>query len=212
MELHELAIDSLVTIHDLKRCGLDPYAIRKLCRAGAIRRVCRGWHAVADPSADRPPWEGADKYETARHMHTLAAQALVTSFEGRAAASHQSAVILHRGRLWQSSLAVVHLERTGDDHSRHRRGAVIHPRTAPNIQPVTKGFERPLGYLSTPPAIAAVQVGLRPHAPGAAPQPLESLVAAEGFLFDGLITSSDLREAIRPPRGGARHTRRAPGP
>ena len=197
MEPHDLAVDDLVTTAQLTSLGLDLHAIRVLCRQESLRRLTRGWYAVRAPGAKHAPWEGGERWESARLLHSLQARALVRSFGGRAAASHQSAVVLLGGRLWRSDLGVVHLERTSDDHSRHRRGAVIHPRYADRFERVTEGLDLPDGYLVVPPAVAAVQVGLRSQGAGRPPEPVEALIAAEGFLHDGLVTPEELTAVIQ---------------
>ena len=198
----DLAVDDLVTTDDLRRLGHDPFAIRQRCRAGELRRLVRGWYAVCDPAAARPPWEvDGPRWESAQAEHLLRVRALVRSFAGRAAASHQSAALLHGGRLWRADLELVHLERTGDDHSRHRRGGVLHPRSATRSVSVTAGYDHPGGYLAVPPADAAVQVGLLSARPGQPAFPLASLVAAEGFLHSGAITRAELDEAVAAREG-----------
>lgn len=198
---HDLAIDDLITTAELNRLGLDLHAVRALCLEGSLRRQIRGWYAVRSPLADRPPWEGEDRFKTDALRHSLRARALIRSLEGRAAASHQTAVVLFAGRLWLSDLSTIHLERTGDTHSRHRRDAVIHPCTAHEYRSVTEGFALPDGYLVVPPAIAAVQVGLRPARPGGAPEPIEALIAAEGFLNEDVISHEELAAAVDLFRG-----------
>lgn len=195
MQPHDLAVDHIVSTPELYGLGLDSYAIRRLCQEGRLRRLIRGWFAVAS-DLERPPWSGKDDYQTRESRHRLLTCALLRSFDGRVAASHQSSVVMQGGRVWKSDLTTAHVERTADDHSRHRRGAVIHPRIAPSLVRVTEGYEFEDGYLCVPPAIAAVQVGLV-STTAALPQfPLESLIAAEGFLWDEVITRADLNAAI----------------
>lgn len=180
---------------DATALGLGPSDLRRLARDGTVRRLIRGWYAVHPPDAARPPWEGADRFESARHHHRLLTAALVRSFDGRAVASHQSALVLHGVDLWKSDLEVAQLCRSADDHSRHRRAAMLHP--AVTLPPV----EAPGGLLTVPVATAVVQVGLRPRARGAGTSPFESLVAADHALHQGLITVEALDAAVAAHAG-----------
>ncbi len=127
MQLFDLAQHGTASYADARSLGLDPSDLRRMSARGEVLRLVRGWYAVRPPTADSAPWEGADRFDTARRRHLLRTVALVRSFEGRVVASHQSALVLHGVDLWRADLDVVHLTRTTDDHSRHRRGAVIHP-------------------------------------------------------------------------------------
>lgn len=193
MNAADLAVDGLVSAAQLHALGHDAYSIRQLCSSDALRRIIRGWYAVR---GDDPPWEGADRFESAHRRHRLLTLALLRSFEGRVAASRQSAVALLGGRLWKSDLDLAHVDRAGDDHSRHRRRAIIHPQVAPSLLRLTGGFDWEGGYLCVPPAIAAVQVGLGDSGRGFPAFPLESLVVAEGLLWDGIVSRTDLDEAV----------------
>lgn len=180
MNLHSIAREHLVTAAQLNTLGIDPNRRRALLKGGTLRRLIRGWYAVRPPGAERAPWEGVDRFETARNLHRLTTRALVRSFDGRAAASHHSALVLAEARLWSSDLTKVHLSRTADDHSRRRTGAVLH--NAIPVQPVMTH-----GVLVVPLAVAAIQVGLVPFG-----TPLETLVVADGLLAEGLITPEEL--------------------
>jgi len=189
MELHELAVHDLVSTADARTLGLGPSDLRRLVRAGTVRRVIRGWYAVRPPGAGPAPWEGDDVFEAHRRRHRLLTVALVRSFDGRVAASHQSALVLLGGRLWRSPLDVAHLARSGDDHSRHRAMAVIHPLASPTVLAAP-------GVPTVHPAHAVVQVGLRSRGTGRPAMPFESLVAADGALHDGLVSPDELVAAV----------------
>lgn len=189
MELHDLAKDHLVTTADATLLGMGPADLRRLVRVGAVRRVIRGWYAVRPPGDEPAPWEDPDPYAAERNWHLIRTRALLLSFEGRVAASHQSALVIHRIETWRSELDLVQLCRTTDDHSRHRRGALIHP--ACGMDPLAL----PGGWLTVPPAVAVVQVGMRPLRAGQ-PFPMESLVAADSALHLGVVTREELDEAV----------------
>lgn len=190
MELHDLARHHVVSTRDATKLGLGPSDLRRMVKQGEIRRLIRGWYAVDSPEGDRPPWEGEDEWESARAAHRLLTIALLRSFEGRVVASHQSALVLHGGRLWKSDLTTAHLCRADDDHTRRRPRAALHP--ACDGEPV----ETTEGFLTVPVATAVVQVGLCPPRSGLPPFPFESLVAADGALHDGLVTQAELHAAV----------------
>ncbi len=195
MELHELAQHGVVSTADATMLGIGPSDLRRMVRAGKARRLIRGWYAVHPPCVARAPWEGADDFETARLRHRLLIAALLRSFQGRAVASHHSALVLHDMRLWKSDLDVAQLCRASDDHSRHRMSAILHPACGlPSV-------EAPDGLATVPVATAVVQVGLRPTGRGVPPFPLESLIAADGALHERLVTVDDLRAAVAAQAG-----------
>lgn len=204
MDLHEVAEHSVVSSADANQLGYDAYALRQLVKAGTLRRLIRGWYAVSTPGASRPPWEGETEFETARLTHRLLTIALLRAFEGRVVASHQSALVLHEGRLWRSDLSLAHVGRVAGDHTRHRPQAVIHPE--PPLPPVLTTE----GLATVPVAIAVVQLGLYPPDLSAHRRPFESLVAADGALHHGLITPDQLEEAVELHAGhpGIHHVRR----
>ena len=194
MDLADVAKHGVVSTADARALGIGAGQLRRLVRSGRVLPLVRGWYAVAPDGGD-VPWHRADQFATARALHRLRTAALLRSFEGRVTASHQSAVVLHGGRLWRADLGTVHLTRTRDDHSRHRRGAVLHPRV--EVAHTTA----PGGLSSVPLALAVVQVGMVPIAGRQSPDPMESLIAADGALHDGQVTRDELAEALALHRG-----------
>jgi hypothetical protein len=190
MELHDLAEHDLVSTAAAASIGVDPSGLHRLVRAGAIRRVIRGWYAVRAPGQERAPWEGEDAFEQARLQHRLLAIALLKSFEGRVVASHQSALVLHGVPLWQADLGTAHVCRTRTNHTRHRRSAVIHPPV--QNAPVATAE----GFLTVPLAQAVVQVGLYPTDDPSRRAPMDSLIAADFALHHELLTEEALATAI----------------
>lgn len=189
MELHDIAEDHLVSTAAALQLGIDPAGMRARVRAQQIRRVIRGWYAVRSPG-QRPPWEGDDSFDQARRAHRLLTTALLKSFEGRVVASHQSALVLHDLPVWRADLGTAHLCRTATDHTRHRRSAVIHP-------PVTGApVVAPGGFQTVPVADAVVQVGLYPPDDPTRRPALDSLIAADQALRQGLVSPDDLSRAV----------------
>jgi hypothetical protein len=191
MDLHDLARHHVVSTRDATRLGLGPSDLRRMVKLGEVRRLIRGWYAVCPPNAAQAPWEGVDEWETARLEHRLLTIALLRSFEGRVVASHQSALVLHGVRLWKSDLTAAHVCRAGDDHTRRRPGAFLHPSCG--AEPVQTAD----GFTTVPVARAVVQVGLCPPRQGLPPFPFESLVAADGALHQGMVTQEELDAAVK---------------
>lgn len=189
MHLAEVAEHGVVAARDARGLGIGQSELRGLVRTGQLLPLVRGWYAVAPPDG-AAPWHAADPFAAARALHRLRTVALLRSFAGRVTASHQSALVLRGGRLWRADLETVHLTRTHDDHSRHRRGAVLHP--ALSVPPSTTSD----GLSTVPLAVAVVQVGLVPTRGGRRPEPLESLIAADGALHAGAISRDQLDEAL----------------
>lgn len=190
MRLADVARHGVVSTADARALGIGTEQLRRLAREGSLLRLVRGWYAVAPDGGEPPPWRDQDRFVADRNLHRLRTAALLRSFEGRVIASHQSAVLLHGGRLWRSDLGTVHLSRTADDHSRHRLGAVLHPQVAVASATAWEGLR------TVPLALAVVQVGLVPISTREGPDPMESLVAADGALHDGQITRAQLESAI----------------
>jgi hypothetical protein len=188
-----LARDHLVTTAQATTAGIGPAELRALVRARLIRRVIRGWYAVPSARDVAPPWVGRERFKAERAWHRILTAALVRSFDGRVAASHQSALVHHGVSLWRSDLSTAHLMRVGDEHSRHRRHGVIHPFCG--VAPIETD-----GMLTVPVAVAVVQVGLVAGR-GGARFPFESLVAADSALFHGSTTTDELAVAIELHHG-----------
>jgi very-short-patch-repair endonuclease len=190
MELHEIAEHHLVSSAAAGAIGVEAASLRRLVRAGVVRRVVRGWYAVSAPGEARAPWEGEDVFDEARRTNRLLTTALLKSFEGRVVASHQSALVLHGVPVWKADLGTAHLCRTSTDHTRHRPHAVIHP-------PVAAGPVRTRdGFQTVPLPHAIVQVGLYPPDDPSARSPMDSLIAADFALHHELLTGAQLESAV----------------
>lgn len=187
-DLGALSRDALVTTAQARRLGLGPSQLRALVRAGLIRRVIRGWYAVPPDPLATPPWAGVTPFETDRNVHRLLVTALIRSFEGRVAASHQSTLVLCGVPLWQSDLRSAHVCRASDEFSRRRSRAVVHPACGAPLTEIA-------GLPSVPIATAIVQVGLV-LGRSARRHPLESLIAADYALHEELVTREELDVAL----------------
>lgn len=159
--------DGLISAQRAYRMGLGADRIAALQRSGILARVAKGWYALEPVGAPE-------------RRHVLAARALVRTFDGRAVASHQSAIVWHGLPVLDWSSRTVHLTRSRDEKSRSRRGLVLHP--------------RPVGWTEVPlevvdPATAVVQYG---HQSG-----LESaVVAGDAALHEGLLSIEQLAGAV----------------
>lgn len=187
MDIDTVAKFHTISTAELATLGYLPDGIRRLVQSGRLRRLIRGWYAVA-PQDGPPPWGPPEPWARERANHRLTLVAVLRSFEGRVAASHQSALVLAGAPLWRSDLSLVHVCRVADHHSRHRRGAVLH--AVADLATVTT----PEGFASVPPALAAVQVGLVPHRRQQHPE--EFLVTADWLMHTGAITREDIDAAL----------------
>lgn len=159
--------DGLISAARAYRAGMGADRIAALQRAGHLARVAKGWYAL----------EPAGSLE---RRHLLSAHALVTTFGGRAVASHQTAVVWHGLPVLTWSPRTVHLTRARDEKARRRGGLILHP--------------RPVGWTEDPvdvvdAATAVVQYG---HQSG-----LESaVVAGDAALRAGLVSVEQLADAV----------------
>lgn len=164
MDLSALATDGVFSAAAALRAAISGGELRRSERDGRCHRLVRGWYAVG-PVGD------------ARTEHRLRTTALVHHLPG-VCASHHSRLLLVGLPTVRADLDVVHLTRLADAHSRHRRGAVIHPRLD--------------GTVSL--AQAVVQAG---QVNG----PDDALVAADAALHRRLITEEELGAALGRFRG-----------
>lgn len=182
MHLADLARHDVVSVADARSLGIDAAALRRLARDGVVMPLIRGWYAVRAPGQP-PPWAAEGRFATDLARHRLRTAALVRHFDGRAVASHHSALVLHDVDLLQSDLSTVHLCRTHDLWSRRRTGAAIHESVG--LPPVPS----PGGLLGVPVATAVVQSGL-------VNPPVEALVTGDSALHKELCTEEQVRESL----------------
>lgn len=114
MDLSALSAEGVFSASSAARAGVLGGELRRLERAGDCHRLLRGWYAIG-PVGD------------ARAEHRLRTTALVRHL-GSVCPSHHSLLVLADLPTVRADLDVVHLTRLVDTHSRHRPGAVIHPR------------------------------------------------------------------------------------
>lgn len=184
--LGEIAVFNAPLAH---QAGLSGHDLRTLTADRRIVRLHHGWYTARLAERD----EG---------RHALSALAAVLLMEGRAAASHHSALALRGLPVHACDLRLVMLEREGAAHGRTRAGVVVRAKRAVHEQLATELWPAEIPVVSA--ADACVQVGLRF---GAA----SMLVSADAVLHRGLATVTDLEAATDRHRGctGARAVRAA---
>lgn len=162
--LHVSATDGVFSSAEARAAGLTTKRLQALSRAGDCTALTRGWWAVGQPTDDL-------------HRHRLTVRALTRHFDGRAWASHYSALVAAGLPADGANLRRVHLTRTRDRQSRRQRTFTLHP--APPT-PVARPDRL---------AVAIVQTGAVLGATAA-------LVAADAALHRGLVTVDRLRWAV----------------
>lgn len=162
--------DDVVNSASLLERGLTSHDIARLCRAGTLHPLVRGWFAT------RPLRDQVDR-------HLLSARALTRHFDGRAVPSHHSRLLALGLPVWRADLAVVHLTRVHDRGSRKREGFTVHP--------AIDGLDvvRSTRAEGVPAAVAIVQTGILNG-------PMDALIAADGALHLGLVDESDIVAAL----------------
>lgn len=181
--LHDAGMDDLLrarleaqhgvlTTRDAAECGCPRDRLSRLVSRGLLRRVHPG--CFVD--------EGRLTAASPEGQRALTAMAVSRGFEGRHAASHLSAVALHRLPVIATPDTRVHLSRTTPGRPRRSRDVVIHP----TLQPMP--LCRVAGTLSVLPAWAIVQTT-------AAAGLVTGLAAADAALNGGKVTHAELVQA-----------------
>jgi very-short-patch-repair endonuclease len=165
VELASLCRFGVFSAADARRAGIAPNRLSALVEAGQAHPLIRGWYSAARPA------DPADR-------HRLMTVAAYRRFDGRAMASHHSAMVLQGLPTHLADLSTVHLTRTIEGSSRRRPGVVLHPRL-PGLPPADR----------VPVATAIVQAGLVGH-------PLTALVAADAALRARQVTLELLDAAV----------------
>jgi hypothetical protein len=175
----------LIDAARLRPAGCGRREVDRLVSDGHWVHLTRGWYALSSalmPEAVESP------AERRRLRHALLTRALVANFEGRAFASHHSALVLHGLPIYAADLRQVHVTRVDDDHSRSRRGLTVHE-AVPGASTTGEIVE---------PSVAVFQAGM-------VNGPLASLIAADAALHRGLVTSDALERASGLLRGPRAH-------
>ena len=114
----------IVSAAAAQSAGVTTRELRALVRSDALIRLDRGWYALADVlggPADSP-------WDRRRRLHTLRARAVIRAYEGRVAASHHTALVLHDLPAFAADLRQVHVTRLHDGQFRRRPGLTVHER------------------------------------------------------------------------------------
>ena len=188
MELFDALADEfgLIDARLFAGAGCTRRQVDRLVASGHWIHLTRGWYALASAVAPR---DNESPAERRRRQHALLTRALVANFDGRAVASHHSALVLHDLPIFAADLRQVHVTRVADDHSRTRRSLTIHQSVA--------GATSVDGVMD--PAVAIAQAGV-------VNGPMAALVAADAALHREVLTTRDLDDAaslIGGPRIGA---------
>ncbi|XVX21336.1 type IV toxin-antitoxin system AbiEi family antitoxin domain-containing protein [Actinomycetota bacterium] len=132
----QLAKDGVLSTRDATAGGLSSHGLSRLCRAGLITPLTRGFYAVAEvPDA------------VARHR--LTTLALLRRFGPATVASHHSALLLEGLPVCKKALHTVHLTRRAGRSTRVLEGARIHA-----------SLDIDCGPRTVPLAVACAQAGL----------------------------------------------------
>ncbi len=199
MDLALIARDSVFPLSRALSAGIGPDELSRRLRAGECHRLHHGWFTTAQPSDDT-------------ERHRLRTVALLEQYQGKAVASHVTALIRLELPTYQPDLSVVHLM-AADPKSRGHRKAdlIVHPRPGapPRSRRVggssrrTPEGERRKGRSeigsamaalpdtdrgTTHPALAIALAGLA--------DPRAFLVPADAALGKGLVTRDDLAGAV----------------
>ena len=174
MNLGDYAVEGLVSAGQARALGVEWGGLRRQVASGALHRVIPGWYAVTPP-------------QSAAARHVLEARAWVRHFEGRALASHHSAVLLHGLPTLGVDLARVHVTRTADRHTRARAGLSVHP--ALGVPTVTDREGGRAKAVAVHVALAVVQTGM-------VNGPLNTLVSGDAALRTGRTTRADIEAAV----------------
>jgi len=176
MDYRFLADEEVFSYARAVAVGASPEGLRQAHRKGDITRLHQGWYT---PGRPRDPLE----------RHRLRLVALLQEYEGRAVASHVSALVWHGLPLEGVDLGVVHLM------WRHRDVAFrSYSRT--HIHERLPGDWITASARAVDPALAVVQAGMS-HVSSL-------LVAADAALRIGSVTPSRMRaaaEALKGQRG-----------
>jgi hypothetical protein len=172
----------LIRTADALRAGLTSRQLSRLVRDGDLVRLGRGWYSLPLEAASA---EDSSAWARRRTLHAAQATAAVVAYEGRAVASHHSALVLQGLPTYHADLRQVHLTRTADAWSRRRQGLTLHQ--------MVPGAAAADGVIDL--AVAVVQAGCVNGS-------MAALVAADAALHRGLLGAEDLFGACDLVVGG----------
>ena len=158
------------------RCGHDARSLRRLVADGECTRIGRGRYAVC-PAPMR-----------AEDAHMARTRAVLLQAGGRIAASHHSALMLHGLPVFGADLALVHVMRLADRHTRRTSGVAMHVASPGAVVAEVDG------YPAVDVATALVQHA-RVH--GIVP----AVVSADAALHRHRVTHAQLADAVERVRG-----------
>jgi hypothetical protein len=118
MDLSLFARDSVFPLARAIGAGIGPDELRRRLRRGECHRLHHGWFTTADPT-------------DALVRHRLRTVALLEQYDGKAVASHVSALLRLDLPTYEPELSVVHLMAIDPSSRGHRKAdLLIHPRPA----------------------------------------------------------------------------------
>ncbi len=164
----KLAADEhgILGVADTRTAGLTPKAVARLVSKGELTSLGRGWYAVGSP-------------DTPEERHVLLTRAALRAHEGRAVASHHSALCLLRLPTYRADFETVRLNRVTSGAPRTRRGQRLGRVVPAEAIAPPQGGSTALTTVS--PALAVVQAAISGG-------PLAGLVAADAALSRDLAT------------------------
>lgn len=163
----------LCTAGDALACGYDRQALSRLARNGAAVRLGYGAYVERTSYAAASP----------EQRHRLATRAVVRGFEGRLAASHQSALTLLDLPLWQVPIKQIHVARTVVGHGRRSPALTVHRSYGPgDYHPVD-------GTLCVRPALAVLGTAMLCGVEA-------GVIAADAALAADIVSHHELRRYL----------------
>lgn len=166
----------IFTRAEAKQCGIDDSTLRQLVKTGRCVRVARGVYAF--PSPQLPPED----------QHRRLTRALLRRLEGRAAASHHSALLLHGLPVHGVDLERVHLVGGSPRKVRRLPVATVHRPVEPTL------LDSVDGQTLVRVAPALVQNALLHDT-------MSAVVSADAALKRELVTRDELTAAVATVKG-----------
>lgn len=173
MDLDLIAREQVFPYRRAVEAGIGPDELRRLIRSGACRRLHHGWFTTSAT-------------ENRAELHRLRCAALVQQYQGRAVASHVSAVVRLGLPTYAARYDTVHLMAASGTRRGHRKkDLIIHPGLPAGTEPAALPHT-PVGTVH--PALAIALTGLT--------DPRAFLVPADAALTKGLVTTQELGAAV----------------